>query len=216
MPAKPPDYWDDFATLERELLAFIDAQGTPGVMPPYRLLRRVRRHDLAFGIHVHGGTAAVGERLGLAHRGQRRPQKYWQDPDNLERELLAFIAEHGEPGVMPKVKEMEQAGRVDLSLAITRSGGRIALAERLGLRRTDPRRPLKQWADFAALERELRAFVAEPGRPQRMPMLAELIAARRFDLHYAVQRHGGVRAIAERLGWRTASGKRTPEPGSES
>jgi hypothetical protein len=38
-----------------------------------------------------------------------------------------------------------------------------------------------------------------------MPTLAELIAAGRFDLHYAVQRHGGVLAVAERLGWATAS-----------
>jgi hypothetical protein len=50
-----------------------------------------------------------------------------------------------------------------------------------------------------------------------MPMLAELIAARRFDLHYALQRHGGVRAMADRLGWGTASDRTepAPEPGSE-
>jgi hypothetical protein len=64
IPAKPPGYWDDFAMLERELLAFINGHGVPGIMPTHRLLRRTRRHDLAFGIHVHGGTAAVGERLG--------------------------------------------------------------------------------------------------------------------------------------------------------
>jgi len=33
MPAKPLGHWDDFAVPERELLAFIDEHGVPGVMP---------------------------------------------------------------------------------------------------------------------------------------------------------------------------------------
>jgi hypothetical protein len=105
---------------------------------------------------------------------------------------------------------MEQAGRVDLSLAITRSGGQHAVAERLGLRPADSRRAPNQWADFANLERELRAFIAEPGRPQRLPTLRELVAAGRFDLHYAIQRHGGIGAISRRLGMATASPTRSP------
>lgn len=208
MPAKPPGFWDDFAVLERELLAFIDEHGTPGVMPTHPLMRRAGRHDLMVGIHVQGGATAVGERLGLAHRGKRRPRKYWQNPDNVDREVLAFIAEHGEPDVMPAQLAITRAGRTDLSLAITRNGGYYAVAERLGLRRSDARHPANQWADFATLERELRAFVAEPGRPQRMPTQGELKAAERHDLHYAVQRYGGTRAVAGRLGWTTALGNR--------
>jgi hypothetical protein len=130
--------------------------------------------------------------------------------------VLAFIAAYGEAGVMPTKATLTAAGRGDLENAISRAGGQHAVAQRLGLRPADTRRPTNQWADFDNLERELRAFVDEPGRPQRMPSLDELIAAGRFDLHYAVQRYGGVRVVAARLGWRTASGKRTsePEPGS--
>jgi hypothetical protein len=134
-----------------------------------------------------------------------KPLRYWDDFAVLDRELLAFIAEHGQPGVMPKQKDLCQAGRADLSLAITRSGGQHAVAERLGLRPADARRAPGYWTDFANLARELAAFVAEPGRPQRMPIARELVAAGRYDLHYAVQRHGGVLAVAGRLGWETAS-----------
>ena len=42
-----------------------------------------------------------------------------------------------------------------------------------------PVRPPNFWADCANLDREMRAFVTEPGRPQRMPTLAELVAAGR-------------------------------------
>jgi hypothetical protein len=212
MPAKPPGYWKEFATLERELLAFIDEHSVPGAMPTLQAMRDAGRMDLIRGLQTHGGLVAVGERLGLAHRGRHKPHNYWKDPENVQRELLAFIAEHGEPGVMPKKREMEQAGRVDLSLAVTRSGGQRVVAERLNLRPADSRRAPNQWADFANLERELRAFIAEPGRPPRMPTLVELIAAGRFDLHYAIQRHGGIGAISRWLGMTTASTTRSPKP----
>jgi hypothetical protein len=117
---------------------------------------------------------------------------------------------------MPTQQQMVQAGRADLSLAVTRGGGQRAAAERLGLRPADARRAPGYWTDFANLAREMVAFVVEPGRPQRMPIATELVAAGRYDLHYAVQRHGGVVAVAERLGWGMASHRRgpKPEPGS--
>ncbi len=123
---------------------------------------------------------------------------------------MAFIAAHGEPGVMPTKATLTAAGRSDLENAILRAGGQYITAQRLGLRPADTRRPHNQRADFANLERALRAFVEESGRPQRMPTLAELIAAGRFDLHYAVQRNGRVRAVAERVGLNTASARRSP------
>jgi hypothetical protein len=73
----------------------------------------------------------VAERLGLERRSWRKPRRYWQNPANVDRDLLAFIAEHGQPGVMPTQQQMVQAGRADLSLAITRSGGQRAAAARL-------------------------------------------------------------------------------------
>ncbi len=207
MLAKPPDDEHDFATLQRELLAFIVAHGVAGVMPSQDLLRRAGRADLERAIQAHGGMAAVAARLGLAQRGPRKPYHYWRDPANVDREVLAFIAEHGEPGVMPKKREMEQAGRSDLSVAIARGAGQRVVAARLGLRPADRRSAPDWWADFAHVEQALAAFLAEPDRPQRMPTLRELLRAGRFDLHYAVQRYG-VYATAERMGLATATKQR--------
>jgi hypothetical protein len=214
MPTKPRGYWDDFANLEQELLAFIAERGTVGVMPTHTMLWSAGRSDLSAAMHRHGGVLAVAERLGLTRGDRCKPPRYWQDPAVIDRQLLAFIAAHGEPGVMPKKKALKAAGRGDLANAIARAGGQYATAQRLGLRPADTRRAPNHWADVAELERELRAFVTEPGRPQRMPTLAELIAARRFDLHYALQRHGGVRAMAERLDWPTASDRVGPHRAS--
>ncbi len=198
MPAKPPGYWDDIAVLERELLAFIAEHGAPGVMPTHTMLRSAGRGDLSRAMHQHGGIMAVAERLGLMYDSRCKPPRYWQDLAVIDREVLAFIAAHGEPGVMPKKATLTAAGRRDLENAISRGGGQYVTPN--------------HWADFANLERELRDFVEKPGRPQRMPTLGELIAAGRFDLHYAVQRNGGVRTVAERLGVQTASAQRSPEP----
>jgi ribosomal protein L13E len=216
MPAKPPGYWNDFANLERELLAFVAEHGKAGVMPTHTMLLSAGRGDLSHAMHQHGGIMAVAQRLGLVYDSRCKPPRYWQDLAVIDSELLAFIAAHGEPGVMPKKKALEAAGRGDLVNAIARAGGQYATAQRLGLRPADTRRAHNHWADVAELDRELQAFVAEPSRSQRMPSLRELIAARRFDLHYAVQRHGGVSAMAERLGWPTASARtgQAPEPGS--
>jgi hypothetical protein len=176
------------------------------------MLRSADRGNLSRAMHQHGGFMAVAQRLGLVYTGRCKPPRYWQDLAVIDRELLAFIAAHSEPGVMPKKAALTAAGRSDLENAISRAGGQYATAQRLGLHPADTRRPHNHWADFANLERELRAFLEEPGRPQGMPTLGELIAADRFDLHYAVQRHGGVRAVAERLGVQTASAQRSPKP----
>ena len=54
--------------------------------------------------------------------------------------------------------------------------------------------------DFAAFERELRAFIAEHGQPGRMPLQRDLLAAGRADLMYALQSFGGSYAVAQHLG----------------
>jgi hypothetical protein len=70
MPAKPTGYWDDFANLELELLAFIAERGTAGMMPTHAMLWSAGRGDLSAAMHRHGGVLPVAERLGLT-RGDR-------------------------------------------------------------------------------------------------------------------------------------------------
>ncbi len=134
MKPTPNDKTADFAWLESELLAFIDERALNGVMPSLESLRSARRQDLLDGLARHGGRKAVAERLGLGLAIPRKPYGTWQQPGEIDRELLAFIAEHGAEGKMPSRAELAAAGRVDLALAISRGEGVTALSKRLGLK----------------------------------------------------------------------------------
>lgn len=78
-----------------------------------------------------------------------------------------------------------------------RGGGGGALLARHGGRR----RPAHHWSDFSAVRTELAAFCYDNGSPGVMPTAAELAAAGRRDLVRGMARYGGLKAVADRLGW---------------
>ena len=196
---KPIGYWDDFANVEREVLAFITEHGKASVMLTTAELNQAGRHDLANAVRKHGGMSVVAERLGLERPDATKPSGYWEDFANIERELLAFIAEHGEIGIMPTATELKEAEHGDLLVAIGKQGGIPVVAERLGLKRPDATKPASYWDDFATLERELLSFITEHGKAGVMPTQSELLDAKRGDLVHAIGNHGGILAVAERL-----------------
>jgi hypothetical protein len=60
--------WKEFDNVARELLAFIEKQGTPGVMPTEGELTKASQGSLLGAIKKHGGTHKVAEALGLIVR----------------------------------------------------------------------------------------------------------------------------------------------------
>ena len=62
-------YWEDPATLEREVRSATAALGHPEVMPSAPELLRFGRADLKYGIDLNGGFLEVANRLGLEVRG---------------------------------------------------------------------------------------------------------------------------------------------------
>src|SRR2546426_2117028 len=105
---KPQGYWNEFASVERELLAFIESHGTPGVMPTNTDLGKAGRSDLQNALAKHGDYPSVAARLRLACA--KKQQGYWDDFANVGHELLAFIEEHGTPSAMPTSVELGKAG----------------------------------------------------------------------------------------------------------
>lgn len=83
-----------------------------------------------------------------------------------------------------------------LGLEAGRGGGGALLARHGGRRR-----PAHHWRDFAAVRTELAAFCYDNGSPGVMPTAAELGAAGRRDLVRGMARYGGLKAVADRLGW---------------
>ncbi|MEP0746839.1 helicase-related protein [Coleofasciculus sp. FACHB-501] len=125
---------NDFECFAGELLAFIEKQGTAGVMPTQKELAKAKKTSLASAIARHGGFPTVAERLKLKFTHIAKPTDYWKDFANVERELFVFIGKKGTPGMMPEFYELVRAGHSSLASAIGRHGGFSAVAERLGLK----------------------------------------------------------------------------------
>lgn len=196
---KPPGYWDNFSNLQRELLAFIQEHGTPGVMPKQKDLQKARRNDLAIAItRKHGGYPAIAKRLGLVFVWTKKPSNHWEDFAKVERELLEFINKFGSFGVMPTQEQLQKAGRSDLCHAINKHGGWLTLAKCLGL--TYTKKQQGYWDEFTNLKSELLDFIKEQGTQGVMPTAAELRKAGRNDIINALQKHRGHQSIAELLG----------------
>jgi septum formation topological specificity factor MinE len=191
-------YWRDFTNVEQELLAFIRQYGMIGVMPTSEEFNNAGRSDLGRAISLHGGHQQIAERLGLTW-AQRR-HGYWQDFSNVRKELLAFISKHGTSSIMPTNAELKAAGRNDLANAISDHGGYLQVASRLNLKLSFIAKSPGYWDDFTNVEQELRSFINGHGTSEVMPTQKDLLKAGRSVLSYAITRHGGFHAVAERLG----------------
>ena len=104
-------------------------------MPTRAALRALSRGGFALekAIAAHGGSAAVGARMGwLPPFRPRKPAGYWDSVENLRSELVAFVRQSGlRPGTMPTKTDMRRAGRQDLLRAVERRGGIYAVAQEL-------------------------------------------------------------------------------------
>ncbi|KAK9813221.1 hypothetical protein WJX72_010952 [[Myrmecia] bisecta] len=117
-----------------------------------------------------------------------------------------MIIEDEQERVMPSRSTIMAAGRYDLHHAIMYHGGYRLAAETLDRRHAWPRfKDLMD--DFSALEAALYSFASEgdapPGAGPVLPTITELLDAGRNDLLGGILHHGGLHAVAERLGWQT-------------
>lgn len=198
MARRPKGYWQDFAHVKDEILAFVDEDGTPGKMPSITELRKAGHDSLVVAIHkYHGGFHHVARRLRLSTT--RKPRGYWKDFGNVKREVLAFIANHGVRGTMPTVMELRRAGYGNLVSAIHQYHGDFQeVARRFQL--VTSHKPKGYWKDFANVKREVLAFVAERGHDGMMPTEGELRNAGQSSLTFAIwEYHGDFQEVACRL-----------------
>lgn len=196
---KPNGYWTD-ERIDEEVRLFVSDHGEPGVFPTGALFRELNRADLDNAINrSEGGARAVARRLGLTVAGGRE-SGYWERDDNLQRGVLDFIRQHGEPGMMPTQKELIAHERWDLVNALHRVAGGIALfAQSLGLQTRE--RPKGYWQEFTNLRDELVDFNSQHGQLGQMPSPTLLRETGFSYLLTPINDFGGFFAVAERLGW---------------
>lgn len=209
------------AGLRAELRA-IAAAGRSAQMPTVAEMLAAGRPDLVALSRRVGGQSALAARLRLrVARGRRRAagaragESEEEARARVGRALLAFAAANGEPARMPTLSEMQSCGEHALLWALrTKFGGMRRAAAQLGLdtARTaagapTARAPRGYWRSFENVRRELLAFVEAHGAAGEMPTGALLRAEGRRDLGHAVDAHGGLHAVAQRLGLRMAHGR---------
>jgi hypothetical protein len=200
IPYKPKGFWEDPTNAEGELLDYIKAQGTPGIMPTQLELRKAGQGHLDKIIQKHSGYPQVAARLGLALAYEKKLSGHWDDFDNVAREVLAFNEKHGHPGIMPTHEELRKAGRADLTMPIQKHGGVAQVASRLGLALPYTAQPPGYWDDFSNVKNAVLTFIEAHGTPGMMPTYTELLKQRRSDLIGPMRKHGGNAAVASRLG----------------
>lgn len=196
---KPNGYWSD-ERIDEEVQLFVADHGEPGAFPTGALLRDLDRADLDNAINrCEGGARAVAHRLGLSVAGGRETG-YWERDDNLAREVLNFVAQHGETGMMPTQKELIARKRWDLVNALHRvAGGNAVFAQELGLQTRE--RPKGYWQEFSNLRDELIAFNSQHGQLGQMPSPTLLRETGYSYILTPINDFGGFFAVAERLGW---------------
>lgn len=134
-----------------------------------------------------------------------KPKGYWQNFENLERELRAFIAAHGQAAFMPSTTQLKDAGQRAIVRGIyLYHGSPGEVAARLGLTVAATAKPRNYWTDFDNLEREMRTFLEQQGW-SKLPSSRQMRLAGRSDLLHAIRLHGGASAVAQRLGLRSAN-----------
>lgn len=167
-------------------------------MPKQEELKQAGYNSLIMAIDLHGGIFAVAQRLGLQLSHAQHPDGYWDDFSNIERELFAYIQEHGTQEIMPSRAKLIKAGLGDLAGAFDRYGGSSAVASRLGLQMKI--KPMGHWDDFSNVESALFTYIEEYGATGVMPTASELQKTGQNSLVIAMtQKHGGNTRVAQRL-----------------
>ncbi|XP_024374746.1 uncharacterized protein [Physcomitrium patens] len=234
--AKRPELLRKIRTALEEFGLHTEGQKEPH-MPTRRQLQAAGEYELVEMIMDAGGFSSVAQDLRL--RTKRRPVGYWEDLQNLDSEIEAFLAESWREeqnpetagktyyvnlvtreqlaekpaspsimdptpvsmdwsdtgtAVMPRAHILRKLGRFDLHNAITMHGGYKEVAQQLGRMHLGRR-------EVTDLESEIRNFMREHNL-SLFPKPSQLIAEKQEDLLAAVREHGGVVAVAKKMGLR--------------
>ena len=125
----------------------------------------------------------------------RKPNRFWDNKENIIHEAKLFIKEFGPEKFKPS--ELRKNGYGSLLKAISTNGGVARMREELGI--SGGNRPQGYWQEEANLLEECRAYIASHGINEFNSK--KVIANERPDLAAAVRNEGGGWvAIREKLG----------------
>jgi hypothetical protein len=186
---REPGYYEKWKNVEEELREAIEENG--GEFPTQKQFQAQRRSSLVAGITSHhGGLSGAQKRLGF--EAKRKSRGYWDDLENVEREIREIIEKTGE---FPTQKALKDSRRTDLSAAISKHGGFDEVRKHFGY---EPlQKPDGYWKEWGNMSSELVSIVGGLGY---FPSGGELNRLGHGSLVVSIGKyHGGIFAVRERL-----------------
>jgi len=185
---KPNDHWKDINNVQRGLNIIIEELGR---FPITTTEIETRNPGLYGGIHkYHGGIRKIRELYG--EKELRKPDGYWKDIENVQKELEPIIEELGR---FPTTTEIETRDS-RLYRGIHRYHGGIREVRKF-YGEVDPTKPKDHWKDINNVQKGLEPIIEELGR---FPTTTE-IETRNSGLCAGIQIcHGGIREVRKLYG----------------
>lgn len=150
---KPLGYWKDIENRKRELRPVIEKLGH---FPTFEELNKNGYKSLAAGINKNSGFNKLREQMG--YDLTRKPEGYWQNPQNRKRVLLEITKELGH---FPSTVELIKRGYGGLVNAIREyDGGYTKFAEELGY---NSRKPSGYWKVYTNAEKKTKELIKKLG-----------------------------------------------------
>ncbi len=183
------DYWQNWNNLEKELQPIIDQLGH---FPTDDELRKLGKSSIASAFQYHDGINAVRKKL--SYESKQKPRNFWQNWNNLEKELKPIIKKLGH---FPSDQELESIKMTVISYAICNyHGGMNSVRQKFGYQ---PLERLKgYWQNWNNLEKELQPIITRLGH---FPTQKDLKKINFQSLNLGFRYHGGLNAVKERLGY---------------
>jgi Protein of unknown function (DUF559) len=195
----PNGHFDDCGVLKAELLGWVGAFGTPGIMPTAEELKlsKPARNDIVIAISRHGGFKSVAASCYLQMSYEKREIGFYSEFSVLAREIYQVVDASDLSGAMPTPEHLRTGGHGALVKPIISHGGFWQVAKDSGL--TPNRRSPGFWT-HETIDAQIRDYLLTRVKGV-MPTDFELREDGRHDLSVAISRHGGgMVATAKRLG----------------
>ena len=160
-----------------------------GHFPTQKELNKLGETDLQGIIPRKGGYNYFREKMN--YDLLKKPSGHWTE-ETIIKELEQIIDELGH---FPTNKELNENGRGDISVAISRNGSTIYFREKMGYKLNV--KPSGYWNEETIIK-ELEQIIKEIGH---FPTHKELIKIRKGDLDAAIQNNGGFNYFKEKMGY---------------
>lgn len=186
---RPKGYWKEEANIEGELRILAQRLGH---FPTQEEMAVSSLTPLSKAISETGGTTVWRQRLDFD--AQRRDTGYWDDPENVKREVERVMKEHGLKD-LPSQAQLTEFGETSVGAGIRRTGGYPSWREQLGLKLKIKRKGF--WTE-EEIRRQAVEFLQAHGQLSHVV----LSQSGRFGLQVAIGRRfpGGLTALRNELG----------------